>query len=174
MNLLISIFIGISLSLDAFSVCLLYGTLNFNKFKNFFISFIIGIFHLFMPLIGLQLGVNILKYIHAGHKIVMCIIFIILGIEMIVSAKDEKDVIDIKTIGIIILGLTVSIDSMFVGITLDEFSSNIFLSSVIFSICSFLFSYLALCIGSYLSNKIGKYSNVIGGIILILIALISM
>ena len=39
--------LAIGLSMDAFSLAILYGTLGFTKHKMFILSIIVGIFHFF-------------------------------------------------------------------------------------------------------------------------------
>lgn len=44
------IMIAIGLSMDAFSLAILYGTLNFTKRKTLTLATCVGVFHFFMPL----------------------------------------------------------------------------------------------------------------------------
>ena len=53
------ILIGISLSMDAFSLALAYGISGITKKEIIILSLIVGIFHFCMPLIGLALGIFI-------------------------------------------------------------------------------------------------------------------
>ena len=55
--------IALSLSMDAFSLSLAYGTQNIENKTKYTISIIVGLFHLFMPLIGNLLGNVILNII---------------------------------------------------------------------------------------------------------------
>ena len=53
MNVLFTtILVGISLSMDAFSLSLVYGTNGMNKRNEIILSVIVGLFHCFMPLFG--------------------------------------------------------------------------------------------------------------------------
>ena len=62
-SLLTTILVGISLSMDAFSLSLAYGTINLNKRQELTLSLIVGLYHFVMPLIGLFFGSIIEKYI---------------------------------------------------------------------------------------------------------------
>ena len=44
------IMVAIGLSMDAFSLAILYGTLSFDKKKSLTLSGSVGVFHFFMPL----------------------------------------------------------------------------------------------------------------------------
>ena len=53
--------IAVSLSMDAFSLSLVYGTLNLEKKTIILQSLIVGLFHFFMPRIGIYVGDKIFK-----------------------------------------------------------------------------------------------------------------
>ena len=164
------IIIAISLSMDAFSLALAYGTLNLNKKDIYKLSLVVGIYHFIMPLLGLFLGNIILKYVSNPDIIVFLILFII-GIEMVYETfKDEdiKNIVSIKQI--LLFGFAVSIDSFSVGIGLNVISNNYLYCSTIFSIFSLSFTYLGLVLGKKINNIIGKTSTIMGGLILIIIA----
>ena len=76
-----------------------------------------------------------------------------------------------SNIELLIFGLAVSIDSFSVGIGLNAISNNFILCSLIFSISSFLFTYLGLILGKKISSLIGRASTLIGGIVLIIIGI---
>ena len=169
MPLVIVFILAISLSMDAFSLSLIYGTLNLDEMIEKRISIIVGIFHFFMPLLGYKLGQIILNFLKVDTNIIIGIIFIVLSIEMILSLKEEEKIKILTSIlSIIIFALTVSIDSLSVGISLGFTNSNIIIPSTIFSITSFLFTYLGLKLGKTLSKKYGHYAT-LGGAIIILI-----
>ena len=57
-----TLIIGISLSMDAFSLALIYGTQSISKKNKIILSIIVGIYHFVMPLLGVFLGNIILIY----------------------------------------------------------------------------------------------------------------
>lgn len=169
MNLLIVV-IAISLSMDAFSLALAYGTLNMNKRDICTLSFIVGIYHFFMPIIGMFFGSRILSLIKINPNILVFIVLFIIGIEMVIeSLKETEKVKLMNKIEMLMFGLAVSLDSLSVGIGLNTLSKNFIISALIFSISSFLFTYTGLVLGKKISNIIGKISTLIGGVILIAI-----
>ena len=169
MTLIVITLLAISLSMDAFSLALAYGTLNLDNRKEIIISIMVGIFHFFMPLLGYKVGKIILKIINIDPIIIAGIIFIILGIEMLLSLlKEEKTTLITNLFSIMLFSLTVSIDSFSIGIGLNAISNNIFLCSIIFSIVSFLFTLFGLKLGKNLSTKFGNVTVLIGAIILIM------
>lgn len=164
------IIIAISLSMDAFSLALAYGTLNLNKKDIYKLSLTVGAYHFIMPLLGLFLGSIILKYINNPNIIVFIILFII-GIQMIYETFKEEDIKNIVSFKqMLLFGLAVSVDSFSVGIGLNVISKNYLYCSTIFSFFSLSFTYLGLILGRKINNIIGKTSTIIGGLILIIIA----
>ena len=172
MNLFILITIAISLSMDAFTMSLAYGTLNISKKDIILLSSIVGIYHFIMPLIGNLIGSFIFSEIPINPDFIVAIILILIGIEMILDTLREKE--SLKYFGIlkmILFGFTVSIDSFSIGIGLKNITSNLVLSSFLFTIFSFSFTLLGSLIGSKINQLFGVISTLIGGITLILIAL---
>ncbi len=161
------ILIGLSLSMDAFSLSLAYGIIGLTKRDRIILSLVVGIFHFIMPLIGHLLGSIIESYFILKLNIIAMIILIYLGMNLIMSNND----IEIKH-NFFIFGLSVSIDSLMVGIILKSITHNYLLSSIIFMIISSILTYTGLVFGGILGKKTGKYSKIVGGITLIVIAII--
>lgn len=171
-SLLTTILVGISLSMDAFSLSLAYGTLNMDNKKELLLSLIVGIYHFIMPLIGLFFGSIISKYIIINFNILVSLIFILIGVNLIMSSfKKEQPNFLVGLLGFLLFGLSVSIDSLTMGIGLNAINSNYKEVSFIFSIFSFSFTYMGLKLGNKLSDVIGEYATILGGIILIILGI---
>lgn len=164
--------IGISLSMDAFSLSLVYGISGISKKDKIIISIIVGIYHFFMPLIGQKFG-NIINSIpFLSINIISFIILIYLGIELIISKDDSNLSITSNYYGYLFFGLSVSIDSLIVGVSLNSISSNYILSACVFMIVSCAFTFTGLNLGNIVGHKLGRYSKLIGGIILIILSFV--
>jgi putative Mn2+ efflux pump MntP len=173
MILITTLIIAVSISMDAFSLSLVYGTLNLKPRKIKQLSIMVGIFHFIMPLLGFLAGEFIIDGLHMPSHIVLAVIFGFIGLEMIISSfkkKEELLLLDLK--GLILFAFTVSIDSFSVGAGFNAISSNYLISASIFFITSFLFTYMGLNIGKKINEKIGFLSTVIGGGILIVIGIL--
>lgn len=171
MNLFIILIIAISLSMDAFSFSLVYGTLNIKKNDIYILSTIVGIYHFFMPIIGYCIGKNFILLLPIASNIIVFIILILVGIEMVIDTlKKEQNIKKMNLKSMILFGLTVSIDSFSIGLSLDTISSNILFSSIIFSLTSSIFTLTGLFIGKKINQIFGNISTLIGGVVLILIA----
>ena len=172
MQIIILLSISISLSMDAFSLSLAYGTLSLSKKYINLLSSIVGIYHFFMPLIGLFIGKAITSFIKISPDIIVFIVLLFIGIEMIIESFKKEDKVKLMKISeLILFGLAVSIDSFSVGIGLNALHINPLICAVSFSVCSYLFTYLGLKLGKKISSIIGSVATLIGGTILIIIGI---
>lgn len=168
--MLLIFIIAISLSMDAFSLALAYGMYNFTKKEMLILSIIVGLYHFFMPLLGMHFGNFLFTYIKLKSNLIVALIFILIGIEMIIDSmkNDEKKKIT-GYIEMLSFGLAVSIDSFTTGISISTITDKLFLSFIVFSLVSLTFTYLGLNLGKFINNKIGKISSLIGAVILLII-----
>ena len=125
-----------------------------------------------MPLIGLTFGTILDNINLISIDIIATLILIYIGIDLIISNSKKEDRLEITKIGFLIFGLSVSIDSLTIGIGLKAITNNYLISSIIFSLTSLIFTYLGLTLGNIIGNKIGSYSKIIGGSVLIIIAIL--
>lgn len=166
MQILTLIIIGLSLSMDAFTLSLAYGLLNISKRKIYLTSLLVGAFHFIMPLLGNILGKIIREYIGFESKYVLIIVLTLILIEMIRSLKEEKTEYNLSILNILVFSLLVSIDSFSLGIGINYITENIYLASIIFSFLSSLFTFLGFRLGKYLSIKAEKQAKYFGIVIL--------
>lgn len=172
MKIITIILIAVSLSMDAFSLALIYGTQGINKKHKVLLSIIVGIYHFVMPIIGLLIGIQIDKTIAFSSDIIVGIILLLIAIEMIISSTNEqKEKFLLSLSGYLIFGLSVSIDSLTTGIGLPAITNNYLQAALIFSLTSLIFTYIGLNLGNKLNQKYGKISTLIGGIILLTIGI---
>ncbi len=173
MRLIMVMLIAISLSMDAFSLSLAYGTLNLEKKYINLLSIIVGVYHFFMPIIGMWFGSGILSFIKINPNVIVFIVLLIIGIEMIIqSFKNERKVEIMNFFELLMFGFAVSLDSFSVGIGLNSIYDKPLISAIIFSLFAGTFTYLGLIFGKKLSKIFGKISTLIGGSILIIIGLL--
>lgn len=168
----IIILIAVSLSMDAFSLSLAYGTLNLKHKYIKQLSIIVGIYHFIMPLLGLMIGNLFQKLIPLNPNIIITIVLSFIGIEMIIdSFKEEENIRMMKLKEMILFGLAVSIDSFSLGIGLKTITENYIIAALIFSLTSSILTYIGLILGKKINNLIGKISTILGGITLIIIGI---
>ena len=167
------ILIAVSLSMDAFSLSLIYGTQGITKKHKIILSLIVGAYHFIMPLLGVTIGKIITSKIIINTNLIVGIILILISIEMIISSFKKEEKSFMLTIpSYLIFGLSVSIDSLTTGIGLSLITNKYVISSLIFAITSLSFTYLGVNIGDKLNQKYGKMSTIIGGTILLLLGIL--
>ncbi len=173
MDLLLTLTIAVSLSMDTFSLSLAYGTLNMPKRQKYMLSIIVGFFHFFMPLIGFVVGSYILNFIKIDPEIIVGVILVFIGFQMVAeNFKDESEMKNMKIIDLFLFAFAVSIDSFSIGLTLNMISQNYLFSATSFAFCSFIFTFVGLTIGNKVQKSLGEIATTIGGVILISIGTI--
>lgn len=172
MQILSILLIAIALSMDTFSLSLSIGSFNISLKKSLILSIIVGIMHFLMPLIGLALGSKIISVLTLKCELLLGIILIVIAIQMLLDLINKKEEqYNLNLLGMLLIAFGVSLDSFSVGLGINALTSNVYLATTIFSICSFIFTLLGLLLGKYASLLIGKYANILGIIILFILGL---
>lgn len=176
--------IGIGLSMDAFAVSLAKGfCLKKDILKYAFkISFLFGLFQAIMPLIGWFAGTYFENSIKSIDHWIAFILLSFLGGKMIIESikefkandedeliKCDRDTLSLKSL--IVLAIATSIDALAVGISFGFLSVSILPSILIIGITTFILCFIAVVIGKKLGESLQKYSELIGGIILLIIGI---
>ena len=137
MEIIVLFIIAVSLSMDAFSLSLAYGTINLSKNNMLILSIIVGIYHFFMPLVGMLFGNVIINYFPIKPETIVFFVLTIIGIQMIYESFKSKEIVKKMSIfELIMFGFAVSIDSFSVGIGIKAITNLHFLSFLIFSVIS--------------------------------------
>ena len=92
---------------------------------------------------------------------------------MIYDIYKEKDLnFNTTMISLIILSISVSLDSFSTGMALYGLTNKKIISSIIFSIVSFSFTYIGVTIGKSIDNILNKYAAYIGVLILTIMSIL--
>lgn len=173
MELLTILIIGCSLSMDAFSLSLAYGMQGIIKKDIFILSTIVGIYHFIMPLLGSEIGSFVFNYIKISSNLIVFFILLFIGINLIKSSFEKTDIVyKLSICNYLLFGLAVSLDSFSIGIGLETVTNMHIESSLIFMVCSSLFTFIGLILGKKINQILGRLATIIGGITLIIIAFI--
>lgn len=192
------ILLGISLSMDAFSVALTDGLtyIDINKKRSFFIAGVFGFFQALMPLIGFFL-VEFTERIagdiagkEAGRIASIIVVWLafalllLIGTKMLIESiiemkkeKAEKKERHFSFKEIIFYGFITAIDALAAGVACHaglSTVSTIWLHVSIILVLTFSISLIGLFLGKQIMKLLkGKYeiSGIIGGCILILLAI---
>lgn len=163
--------IAVALGMDAFSLGLGMGMKSLPYNKMFYLSLFIGIFHVFMPLIGMAIG----QYVSTMMKEMAVILgggmLCFLGGKMLVQKNEEPDLQVTSLLNIFFLSISVSLDALSVGLTLGLFATDQWLAVILFGSVGAIMAGIGLWIGKFAGIWLGNAGEAVGGIILILLGL---
>lgn len=163
--------IGVSLSMDTFSLSLTLGSVVDSKILKI-VPLVVGLFHFFMPIVGNVIGLKLIFLFNFTSHFLLGLILIFLGINLAIHYfKDDDIKINLNLIGIILFAFSVSFDSFTVGMGLNAISPKYLEASLIFALCSASFTYLGIIIGRYSSREYGKTATLIGILILLVMGI---
>lgn len=171
MNILEIILIGISLSMDAFTISICKGLKNNNQKDGLTITFFFALFQFIMPIIGFYLGNIFTERIINYHNYFSAILLIIIGILMIKEDKINELNEKLNYQELFFLSIATSIDALVIGISFSFNNSRILISSLIIGFITFIICNIGYYLGHLFHKKIHQYSGIIGGITLILIGI---
>ena len=126
-----------------------------------------------MPLLGWLAGKRISEYLSNYDHWIAFGLLVIIGLRMIwESQKPDED----KTFNplniwfIIYMSIATSIDALIVGLSFAFLNTNIYISIIIIGIVTFIAAMLGILFGKKAGAHFGKKMEILGGIILIIIA----
>lgn len=158
-----------ALGMDSFSVGLGMGMFKLRLRQITLIACTVGFFHILMPLIGMIAG----RYLSAqfGEYATYAggLLLIILGFGMFISSVKGKNESFIAPVGVglIIFAVSVSLDSLSVGLTLGIYGARTLLTITMFGLMATLLTLSGLLIGRKIQGLLGTYSQVLGGSVLL-------
>jgi len=168
--------IAVSLGMDCFAVCVAAG-IAVREGRTAVITrmaILFGLFQAGMTLTGWAGGMVILEWIEPYDHWIAAILLCIVGGKMIeegVSDREEKSV-DFTSLPVVfVLAVATSIDALAVGLSLSVLHVHIFYPAAFIGLGSFLMSGLGFWIGDRFGDLIGSKAEILGGMVLIIIAL---
>jgi putative Mn2+ efflux pump MntP len=168
--------IAIGLCFDSFAVSVSSGLMMKHiKFIDAMkISFSLAFFQGMMPLIGWFAGKRISDYLSNYDHWIAFGLLLIIGLRMIWESQkpdEEKTFNPLNIWFIIYMSIATSIDALIVGLSFAFFDTDIYASIIIIGIVTFIAAMLGILFGKKAGAHFGKKMEILGGIILIVIAL---
>lgn len=182
------VLVAVVLGMDAFSLSLGMGLQGVTrKYEAKFIA-IVAALHVIMPLIGLSLGLAIGKILGIWAARIGAIILAYIGIDFLrtgyrelkpdtYSFKEGQEIVKAnqKPMAddwwtLILLGVSVSMDALTVGFSLGTLQMPIAITVVIMGFIAGIMTLLGFVGGRIFSRIVGSYAQIIGGIILLFLA----
>lgn len=176
--------IGVALAMDAVAVSVSCGSISKNsKWKYAIITaFTFGFFQFFMPILGWSVGKVGKNFVEEFDHWIAFGILSFLGIKMIYESRQKNsceissDTAKSRFRTLIIMAFATSIDALTAGIVLPttagaETPSMMFLAVLIIGVITFWLSLAGFFVGKSLRSINSRYAELIGGIVMILIAI---
>ena len=181
MGFLTILLTGFALAMDAFAVSVTKGMTirKITSFISFKIAFFFGLFQGLMPFIGWFVGIRFQIYIQAVDHWIALFLLSFIGLKMIFEAYEDSNNPEITVTcddeldnrELIILSIATSIDALAVGISFAFLNVHIIPLCLSIGLITFVLCFLGVMIGKFLGPVFKNYSQIIGGIILILIGI---
>lgn len=173
------ILVAIALGMDAFSVSLGMGMQRLRLKKIMKIGLIFGLFHMALPFIGIVFGKILSAQIGYIATLISGLILVGIGVQMILTAFNHEHHSNISNItskkfGYIVLGLSVSVDSFPVGLSIGMSGVQTMIALLLFGIVSTCMTWIGFLLGRKVRGLLGVYSEMLGGSILCTFGLIIM
>ncbi|OCG20499.1 MULTISPECIES: manganese efflux pump MntP [unclassified Gilliamella] len=177
--------LALAMSTDAFAVAVCRGvSLKSTPFLGALkVGILFGVVEAITPLLGWLIGYIALQYIEQWDHWVVFTVMLFLGINMIYSSfknsdedcQDDKGASSKKSSLILIFtAISTSIDAFAVGVGLALASVNICFAATMIGIATCFMVTIGLLLGNKLGCLIGKRAEFLGGLVLIVIGIITL
>jgi len=168
--------IAVGLAMDSFSVSITSGlSLKSPRISDALkVGTFFGFFQAFMPLIGWLAALTLIDFISGFDHWAAFFLLMLVGCKMIhesVMGKNSGTRTNMLSwLVLLTLSVATSIDALAVGISFAFLKFSIIFSAVMIGVITFLLSFLGLYLGNQIGKMLGRKVEIIGGVILILIA----
>jgi putative Mn2+ efflux pump MntP len=166
------ILVGFSVGLDNFAISIAMGLSGLSKRHRLRNSLVFCSFETGMPIIGFFMGRDLASTLGSGASIFGGALLVATGLYTIVQdllIHETKEPTPANIRRLLIMGLSISIDSLIVGFSLGATKEPLVETVVIIGVMSIILSLLGMELGSRLKSSVERYSELFGGSILILV-----
>ena len=165
--------LGFALSLDSFRVSLGLGTLKLSRLRQLQIVMAFGVCDAIAPLIGLLIGKSLLEFIgpwveHLGPLLLCAYGAYVIYIAQRCAGRETGETDRWMVLG---LPLSLSLDNLVAGTSLGMVGFPVLLSVAIIGAMSALLALAGLRLGRTAVNLLRIRAELIGGVVLIFIAI---
>jgi manganese efflux pump family protein len=169
--------LAVGLSMDVFSVSAATGCGMGKVGRNQMLrlAFFFGAFHVFMPVIGWYAGDRVAELIAGYDHWLAFLLLAFVGGRMLFEGIRGDEGVDPSRIlqlrSLIVFSLAVSIDSIAIGLSFGLSGVPILFPSLLIGATAFVFTYIGVMVGCKTGEWIGRWSEIAGGLVLLLIGL---
>ncbi|MBI3379444.1 manganese efflux pump [Candidatus Gottesmanbacteria bacterium] len=172
------ILLGFSLGLSNFAATIGIGLSGVTHKTRVWVGIIFGFFEAVMLVVGLLIGSSLSKSLDrlgnyiGGGLLVLVGLFIFWEAIKIKSHKINKHKKEAKFHNLLLTGIAVSIDNLVIGFALSFSHLSLLLTALTITVVSISMSLIGLELGSRLGETVEKWSEELGGAILIIIGIV--
>lgn len=174
--------LGAGLAMDAFSVSIANGIREsaMRNVRKCLIAGTYAFFQILMPLVGwicVRTVVTLFSGIQRFVPVIALILLVFIGVRMIAESfghpGDEHDMkCGVGGAELVLQGMATSLDALSIGFTIEDLGfDSALLASLIIGAVTFVICLIGLAIGRTVGMRLTRYSDVAGGIILILVGI---
>lgn len=165
------ILLSLGLAMDAFAAAVAQGAASRpSRGTALRMSLAFGLAQAIMPLLGWGLGIAFAASIDSVAHWVALVLLGGLGLRMIREGLDRDPDEALKELSLwplLVVAIATSIDAAVAGITLPSIGAPIIVACVIIGLTTSVLTYPGVYLGALAGARIGKWAEVMGGLILI-------
>lgn len=169
--------IAVALGCDAFAVGMGVGTRFCGPRHVFRLSFHFGLFQFLMPLLGWIIGMNAVGLVRQWGPWVAFALLFFIGARMTYesfhpeeSSPDKECKDPTRGMSLVVLSVATSMDALGVGFSIGILGQSLMFAAICIGITACVMTWAAMKLGNRLSSRFGQRMEIVGGIILMAIA----
>ena len=166
-----------ALATDAFSVSVSGGmNSRFGIRRGAAMALMFGLFQFIMPVIGNGAALFFTEYTQNIAPYIVFAVLAFLGMKMIIDSRQDSTLPadPFKPASLLLLSFATSVDALAAGVSIGASGTPILYASAVIGIIAALFSAAGLCIGRAAKHILPVRAEIIGGAVLILLAVKSL
>jgi putative Mn2+ efflux pump MntP len=137
------------------------------------VAIIFCIFEASMPIIGILVGHSVARELGGYADPVAGSVLGLAGVYAVLTELIGDDTAprnaDSSISRLVLLGAALSIDNLVIGFALGTFKVNLAVAALVIGLVSTALSLLGLEVGRHIGERLGQRSQVVGGVVLILV-----
>ncbi|MBU4534181.1 MAG: manganese efflux pump [Eubacteriales bacterium] len=164
-----------ALGTDAFSLSLGLGLAGVRRKQAVILVVVVFLFHVLLPILGFWLGEIFGRVAGQWAAYVGAGVLFYLGVKMIIGSFKQEATVNPSALaglfGIVLLGLSVSMDALSVGFTLGVAGGQLFLVAGVIGVVAGLMTAAAFILAKWVQGWVGQRAQLVGGIVLVGVSL---
>ncbi len=168
---------SLSVGLSNFAGSIGIGLAGIDARTRLRVGIAFGLFEGLMPIVGLLIGQAVAGTVGSYGRYLGAGLLVLTGFYTIwqsfrtgkVEREEERGILDTRQL--LLLGAALSLDNLIVGFALGVYHIPIVLAAVTMAVVSVGLSLIGLELGSRLGSRVGEYSEMAGGGVLVLVGI---